>query len=242
MHTFKFWHSLHISSKQIIIAALLLIAFKHSYAQEQGYNMMEHDDKKLYFGITMALNNAQYKIFHANPFIQDDSALVATPKWNPGFQVGIMGNLKLNNHFGIRLIPQFALVYKEMTYDFTKTQDTSLILESIMLQSPVLLKFNSDRINNFRFYSIAGLKLDYDFNSNVNSRRTDEALRIKPLDLGYELGVGFEFYYPNFIFSPEIKVSNGYSNLQKRQPEILTSKVIETINSKMIILSFTIGG
>jgi hypothetical protein len=242
MHTSKFWHSLHISSKQIAFVILFSCCAMKSMAQEQGFNMIEHDDKKLYFGIIMAINNAQYKIFHSNAFLADDSALVATPTWNPGFQVGIMSNLKLNNHFGLRLIPQFALVYKQMDYNFTKSNDTSLILESIMLQAPLLLKFNSDRINNFRFYTIAGLKFDYDFNSNVNSRRTDEALRIKPLDLGYELGVGFEFYYPNFIFSPEIKISNGYSNLQKSQPEILTSKVIETLNSKMIILSFTIGG
>jgi hypothetical protein len=242
MHTSKLWHSLHISSKQIILLVLFAIASSKCIAQREGYNMMEHDDKKLYFGITMALNNAQYKIFHSNAFLQDDSVLVATPNWNPGFQVGIMSNFRINKHFGLRLIPQFALVYKEMKYKFTDLPDTTLLLESIMLQSPLLLKFNSDRISNFRFYSVAGLKFDYDFNSNINSRRTDEALRIKPLDIGYELGVGFEFYYPNFIFSPEIKVSNGYSNIQKNQPGILTSKAIETLNSKMIILSFTIGG
>ncbi len=242
MHPIKFRNSIHISIHKVVLVLLLSFCALQSNAQDEGYNMMEHDDKKLYFGITMAINNAQYRIFHAQPFLADDSALVATPAWNPGFQVGIMSNLKLTKHFGLRLIPQFALVYKQMDYTLPKTSDTTLVLESIMLQSPLLLKFNSDRINNFRFYSIAGLKLDYDFNSNVNSRRTDEALRIKPLDVGFELGFGFEFYYPNFIFSPEIKISNGYSNLQKPQPGIITSKILETLNSRMIILSFTIGG
>lgn len=242
MHTSKFWHSIHISMQQIKLLLALCLCTSKIFAQEQGFNMLEHDDKKLYFGITIGTNRAQYKILHTPNFISNDSVLVATPRWNPGFQVGIMANYKLNSHFSLRLVPQFALVYKEMRYDFSTLKDTVITLESIMLQSPLLLKFNSDRINNFRFYTISGLKFDYDFNSNLNSRRTDEALRIKPLDLGYELGVGFEFYYPNFIFSPEIKISNGFSNLQKAQADIITSKPIETLNSKMIVFSVTIGG
>jgi hypothetical protein len=58
--------------------------------------MLEDDDRLYYFGITAGFNNSQYRIFHSDNFIQNDSIMEVTPKWSAGFQVGINSNLKLN--------------------------------------------------------------------------------------------------------------------------------------------------
>jgi hypothetical protein len=107
---------------------------------------------------------------------------------------------------------------------------------------PIEFKFKSDRQTNFRFYVCAGGKIDYDFNANSRSKRLDEPLKVKPLDYGYNLGLGFEFYYPNFIFAPEIKVSNGLGNSLSNNSDEITNKALNRITTRMILLSIHIQG
>jgi Outer membrane protein beta-barrel domain len=243
MYTIKFRNRLHLSSFKIVLLFCLLSCISiNTFAQSEGFNMLEDDDRQYYFGITAGFNNSQYRIFHSTSFIQSDTIKEVTPKWNAGFQVGINGNLRLNSHISLRLTPQFVLTQKTIDYKQTYKRDTTLVIESIMMHLPLSIKFNSDRIGNFRFYTFTGAKFDYDFNSNTRSRRNDEVLKVKPIDFGYDIGVGFDFYYPNFIFSPEIKVSNGFGNIQKKDANISTSNVLDVINTRMIFFSFTIGG
>jgi Outer membrane protein beta-barrel domain len=240
MYTTQFWHRLYISSYKVVV--IIFCIFCSKLVSAQGYNMMEDDDRLYYFGITAGFNNSQYRIFHSNQFIQSDTIQQVTPKWNAGFQVGINSNLRLSNHLALRLTPQFVLTQKSIFYKQTYKRDTTIVIESIMLHLPLSLKLSSDRIGNMRFYTFTGARMDYDFNSNTRSRRNDEVLKVKPLDLGYDLGLGFDFYYPNFIFSPEIKISNGFGNIQKKDGSIPTSNVLDVINTRMIFFSFTIGG
>jgi hypothetical protein len=94
--------------------------------------MLEDDDRLYYFGITAGFNNSQYRIFHSDNFIQNDSIMEVTPKWSAGFQVGINSNLKLTNHLAARLTPQFVLTQKNIFYNLTYKPDTTIIIESII--------------------------------------------------------------------------------------------------------------
>jgi hypothetical protein len=243
MYTPNVWHSHYISMhKVIVILIFCTTSFINAFAQREGFNMLEEETRPYYFGISAGLNNSQYRLFHSKQFIATDSILEVTPQWNAGFQVGINAHYRINSHLALRLNPQFILNQKTLFYNNNYKKDTTLVIESIMLHLPFSFKLSSDRIGNFRFYTIAGPRLDYDFNSNTRSRRNDEVLKIKPLDFGYDIGVGFDIYYPNFIFSPEVKISNGLSNLQKKEDAVPTSKVIDRINTRMIFFGFTIGG
>jgi Outer membrane protein beta-barrel domain len=243
MYNTQFWHSQYLQSRKIILFFLIfIVAQKNVFAQEDGINMLDHDQKPFYFGITAGINNCGYKTFNSDFFKTSDTVLVATPKWSQGFQVGIMGTFRITNHTAFRVVPMFVLTQKNIDYKFKTQRDTTIVIESIITHLPVSLKFASDRIGNFKFYTVAGLKLDYDFNSNTRSRRNDDVLKIKAVDYGYEIGLGFEFFYPNYIFTPEIKLSNGFNNLQKKDEDILTSKVFDRINSRMLFIGFTIGG
>jgi hypothetical protein len=107
---------------------------------------------------------------------------------------------------------------------------------------PLQLKFKSDRIHNFRFYALTGGKLDIDLAANARSRRRDEFIKVKPFDVGYEIGVGFEFYNPNFIFSPELKLSQGLMNQQFKDPNIPLSNAIDFISTRMVVISIHLEG
>jgi hypothetical protein len=107
---------------------------------------------------------------------------------------------------------------------------------------PLQLKFKSDRINNFRFYALVGGKLDYDLASNARSRRTDEFLKVNPVDYGYEVGVGFEFFNDSFIFSPEIKLSQGLTNQLYVDRSLPLTNAIQSLLSRMIVISIHLEG
>ena len=110
-------------------------------------------------------------------------------------------------------------------------------LPSTLVSFPVQIKFNSDRIGNFRTYLLAGLKYDYDLSSNSAARNVDDIIKLKANDIGFELGLGFNFYLPFVTVSPEIKISNGLKNIHQLDPALKYSNVLDQILSRMVVFS-----
>jgi hypothetical protein len=215
-------------------------------AQRRPQNMPEHDDKAYYFGITFGLNFSTYRIHFNESFTQTDTFKSILSKFNPGFNLGLMGNLRLNKRFDLRTVPSLSFAEKNLGLVMqSSTGDDSASernIESIYLHVPLQVKFKSDRIINFRFYAMGGVKFDFDLAANARSKRPDEFLKVKPFDMGYEIGVGFEFYYPNFIFSPEIKLSQGLLDQLYRDKKIPLTNAIDGLNTRMIVISLHLEG
>jgi hypothetical protein len=208
--------------------------------------MAEHDDKAYYFGITFGLNYSSYRLRYTESFTEQDTFKIIESRFGPGFNLGLMGNLRLSKFIDLRFVPSLAFAEKRLKVNTRSVVGTDSIynrsIESIYMHMPLQLKFKSDRIGNFRFYGLAGGKFDIDLAANARSRRRDEFLKVRPFDAGYEIGVGFEFYYPNFIFSPEIKLSQGLMNQQYKDSRIPLSNAIEQINTRMIVISIHLEG
>ena len=115
-------------------------------------------------------------------------------------------------------------------------------VESILLGFPVHLKFRSDRIDNFRVYIFGGAKLEYDLASNSSARKADDLVKLKKMDYGVEAGIGFNFYFPVFILSPEIKISNGIINTHSRDVNLKFSNTIDQLRSRMVLFSLIFEG
>jgi hypothetical protein len=104
------------------------------------------------------------------------------------------------------------------------------------------VKFLSDRIDNFRVYMLGGVNYQYDLASNATSRKADDLVKLKPYDFSIEAGIGFQFFFPVFILSPEIKISNGIMNSHSRDPNLIYSSSIDKLRSRMIIFSLIFEG
>ncbi len=89
---------------------------------------------------------------------------------------------------------------------------------------------------------LGGIKGDVDLASNARARKAEELVKINKYDYGFEAGLGFNFYFPSFIFSPEIKISNGLSNLHSRDESLKYSSALDRILSRMIIFSIHLEG
>ncbi len=234
--------------RYLLIAFLFLFA-RPAFAQRPLLNMAEHDNKPYYFGITFGLNFSVYQINYTKAFATTDTFKRIQPHWQPGFNIGLIGNLKLSNFIDLRFVPSIAFAEKNIAYEYglgSNGNPTDSLLkkniESIYMHLPLQLKLKSDRIKNFRFYALVGGKLDFDMAANARSKRTDEFLKVSPVDYGYEIGVGFEFFNPNFIFSPEIKLSQGLKNQLFIDHKLPLTNAIETLFTRMIVISIHLEG
>jgi hypothetical protein len=241
MQTLIARHLFRLLRRQIILAACLACC---GQAMAQGFGFIGNYEKRsYYFGITLAYNNTFFKLQHTPQFLQDDSILVAEPMNSSGFNLGLLGNFTLNDRFDLRLNPNLVFAEKNLHYVFKPDSAyADKKVESILLSIPLQVKFKSDRIGNFRMYLLAGVKYDYDLAANVHSRKEDDLIQLDPSDLGYEAGFGFEFYLPYFIFSPEIKISNGSRDIHLRRPGNAYSDVIGQLLSRMVVISIHLEG
>lgn len=229
--------------RYLIILLCFLLTGSELHAQRQRLmNMTDHDDKRYYFGLTFGANVSQYRLKLEQNFVNSDSFRRITPIWSPGFNLGLMANMRLSNFIDVRLVPSLSFAEKKLKFNMSPDTTSTRSVESIYLHIPLQLKFKSNRLNNFRFYGMLGGKFDYDMSSNARSRRADEWLKVSPIDLGYEIGFGFEFYNPNFIFSPEIKLSQGLMNQLYKSPDIPLSNAINSLNARSIVISIHLEG
>ena len=228
----------------IILISILFLFSNSAKAQRPMLNMSDHDDKHYYFGITFGLNFSVYHITYTQSFANTDTFKRIQPHWQPGFNLGLIGNLRLSNFIDVRFVPSLAFAEKNIAYEYGIPSDSSVNknIESIYMHLPIQLKFKSDRIKNFRFYGLAGGKFDYDMAANARSKRPDEFLKVSPVDLGFELGVGFEFFNPNFIFSPEIKLSQGLTNQLFQDHGLQLTNAIQGLYTRMIVISIHLEG
>lgn len=87
---------------------------------------------------------------------------------------------------------------------------------------------------------MTGIKGEYDLASNAGARKAENLIKLNRFDYGVEAGVGFHFYFPVFVLTPEVKIGWGLGNLHNRDPYLKYSKVIDKINSRIISFSLTV--
>ena len=230
------------------VAAVLLVISLSATGQEE-LNLPNHDDKKFFIGIGIMYNSSRFQLTHHPNFLQNDSILSVNPLSSGGIGLAGMNNFVISPRFSVRAILSFMLSSKNLEYRL-KYPDASLDetpvvtkrVETIACGLPVHLKFRSDRINNFRVYVFGGGKFEFDLASNAKAKKADDLIKLKPYTFGVEAGLGFNFYFPVFILSPEIKISNGLNNLHSRDTNLKFSNVIDKLSSRMIVFSLIFEG
>ena len=229
------------------LAIGLLLVSVISSAQGREMNLFDHDAKPYYFGITLGVNLARFHTELHPRFLEDDSVFIAEPLNSGGFTLGLSATGRISDRFQVRLNPQLMFIERNIFYklkypDIDGMTDVTKKVDSVIMTFPIQIKFQSDRINNFRVYMMAGIHGDIDMASNARAKRAEELVKIEKYDWGPEIGIGFNIFFPSFIFSPEIKISNGVSNIHSRDPNLKFSSVFDKIQSRMIVFSIHLEG
>ena len=230
------------------VMSLLLVAVVFTSEPVMGQinryemNRADQDAKPYYFGMSLGINMARFQTSLHPSFLQGDSVFVAEPVNSGGITLGFQATARLSNRFAVRFNPQLMFVERNIFYslkypDIDGEKEVTKKVESIIASFPFQLKFQSDRIGNFRVYTLLGVKADIDMASNARKKKAEDLVKIEKYDFGPEFGMGFNFYFPSFIFSPEIKISNGLSNLHQLDPALKYSNTLHKILSRMVVFS-----
>lgn len=233
----------YLLRRKIILIGIFVFCNLISNAQLFNYNQEEHDDRPYHFGINLGMNKSHFSFTHHPRFLQYDSIMSVESVNSTGINLAWLVNLRLGSHFDLRLHPlDLTFSEKEFLYveNYSSEKNVSKKVQSITLSFPVHIKFSSDRIKNFKVYTIAGGKFDYDLSSNAKAQKAEDLIKLNRTNLSVEVGLGFHIYFPYFVLSPEIKISNGITNLHSRDPDLRYSNVVDKIYSKMITFSITV--
>ena len=130
--------------------------------------------------------------------------------------------------------------------EFTPTESRALqrtrTIEQVLVQLPFHIRYKSAPFNDVRLFVVAGVKFDFDVANENRTRQANELLKIATSDFSGEVGVGIQMFFPYFIFSPEIKISQGLGNSLIQDPSLLEASVLERVLSRTFTLSFHFEG
>ncbi|HPE96342.1 MAG: PorT family protein [Chitinophagales bacterium] len=228
--------------RKIICILLLLLPFM---AKAQ-FHVKEYEDRfarrPYHFGIGLSYNSSYFKIRYDQSFINNDTLLTASALSGPGFNVSIVSNLRLTKHLDLRFIPGLAFAEKVIQYDQVQDAATSQRIESIYFNFPLSVKFKSDSYKDMKVYVLGGTTYSFDLASNAKARNAEDIVKIGTHDVSLDYGFGFEFYFPYFIFAPEIKICNGLNNVHVRDPLLIYSSSLDKLYARTILFTIHLEG
>ena len=172
----------------------------------QFTNLPNFDEKNLKFGYFIGTNTYDYKVIY-----KENPRYPLTVERGTGLNVGLIGEIKIRKNLNLSFEPGLysnntKLVFNERL-EFTSYNDTLWNIKSNNIHLPVLLKYSSNRLNNFRPYLKAG------FSTSINLGKIEgsfenysmENFNLKKIGFYYELAFGIDFYLRYFKFSPHLE-------------------------------------
>lgn len=233
----------HLLRKQALILLTVLLSYA---AKAQGPKILhreEMDGKPYYFGLSLGYASATVVATKSELFYASDSILVAEPVQSPGYSLRLLATARISNRWELRANPGLVLGINR-SFEYTlgskqpyEEQTMKKVVQSNLATIPVHMKFNSDRIGNFKVYMLGGIKYDIDLSSNEGASNADDLIKFKRTDFGVELGLGFNFYLPFVTVSPELKFSNGLTDIHARDENLKYSNVMDKLNSRMFFFT-----
>ena len=242
-------HGLHRPSPLrqflIFLTALLagVVAVLAQAPQRGNYNYREHQNKDYYFGITVGYNTSSYRLFYSDRFVAEDDVLGTRVNREPGLDLKIVSNLKVGEYVDVRFLPGLAFAGRSIDYNVaSEAEPVQRKVSSVFVEFPVQVRYKSEPWKDIRMFVLGGVKYSYDVASDSKTRDAEDLVKFSPSDFQLEVGAGMQFYFPYFIFSPEVKFSHGLGNVLIFDEALNRSNVLDKVLSRALTLSLHFEG
>jgi hypothetical protein len=243
MRTTHFWNKLGLHGTKVIAVLLILVAAHQAEAQQKKTrwvkrNNPNYDEKKLTYGFLIGLHSSAYQIKYSDRFVTQefDTLFAVEPKWSPGFALGFIMNYKVADLLDLRLTPTVAFYEHRLLYRYTDNEvNREHLVETTMVELPLLLKFKSERRDNLRMYMIGGVKPAIEASGKKKLENTTSTLEVTGGNLSLDVGFGLDIYYPLFKFSPELRFSRGMQNILDNTTNIY-GQPLQRVNTNTVTL------
>lgn len=241
-----------MTRKHTLLLLLLVWSISLFAQQRKVENKPYIDLRPFHFGVLVGSHLQDIEFLNVGPQIitledgTTEQRIITCDqdRWDPGFNVGVLGEFRLNTNFQLRVAP--AMYFGTRHFTLKNLNDERRVEEHQDLKTAYIstafdLIFAGPRFNNHRPYLMAGV------NPMLNlSGKDNDYIRLKRSDLFLEAGIGCDFYLPFFKLRPELKFLFSLGNsLDTTHPDRLRdpnmkvyAKSVKESHTKMIVLSF----
>ena len=234
--------------KKVALLFTLIIFSQFANAQlfskEKIRNLENEDKKRLSWGYYLGFNSLDFNF----DYNQDRPDILVEK--GTGFNVGLIGNLRIMEYIDLRLEPGLTISNRNLTYDesyfdgieYTES-DLTREVKSTYIYFPLLVKFSSKRLNNFKPFVVGGISTAINLSSNEKNPDANSSgqFRTKTNMLFYEVGVGIDFYLAFFKFTPSIRGVFAINDelIPDNDPNSPWTGNITTMKTRGIFINFT---
>lgn len=243
-------------SRLFSLISLLAVAMCSRAQGNAVQNRPYTDLRPFHFGVVIGTHFQDIEFNNVGPqmIVGEDGSQVEKvvtcdqDRWDLGFNVGVLGELRLGTYFAFRFAPTMYFGNRHLIFhnhtdrlengeSIVQTQD----MKTVYVGVPLDLQFCAPRLDNARPYVMAGL------NPMINLSGGDsDYVKLKRYDAFFEIGLGCDVYLPFFKLRPELKFCYSLINsLDTKHPDRLRdenmkmyAKAVDSARSKMIVLSF----
>ncbi len=212
------------------------------FSRERIANLENFDQKFLTWGYFLGFNSYDFKIDMKQQYADDNTDILV--KTSTGFNVGLVGDMRLNEYMNLRLEPGIYFTQRDLTFPgFEEQKDYLREVKSTYIHVPLLLKVSTKRLNNFKPFIIGGISTSFNLSSeekNPDDNRQGKFRMTKSTNY-YELGFGIDFYLYFFKFTPSIRGVFAMSNelIPDNDPNSPWTGNIDQLSTRGVFINFT---
>lgn len=207
------------------------------FGKDPLINKENFDKQRVHWGYYLGFNSLDFKFDYLS--VSKDIEVQSTA----GFNVGLIGNLRLTDYIDFRFEPGLFITQRNLTYpEIEDSVDRLREVKSTYITFPFLLKLSSKRTGNIKPYLIGGLSTALNLGSNQNSPNdnSDRTFRMTKWTSFYEVGFGIDVYFEYFKFSPSIRgvFSTKDELIRDNDPNSPWTSNIGSMQTRGIFLNF----
>jgi hypothetical protein len=234
--------------KFFAIAVLSIVSYQANaqgmFGKNPYKNQQDWDQQRVHYGYFLGFNSYNFKYNYEKSFYDKYGSNQILVTSSTGFNVGLVGNLRLMEYLDLRFEPGLyytkrTLFYPHVTNQYQQSKDVN----STYIHMPLLLKFSALRTGNIRPYLVAGLSESLNLGSRQDSKEDnyEGTFRMKKWTANYELGFGIDLYFEHFKFSPSIRGVFGLQDelVRDYNPNSQFTGNIESMNTRGVFVNFT---
>lgn len=235
-----------------LLLIILFLTFSFSanaqlFSKERIKNIENFDKQFLTWGYFLGFNSYDFNFDYYEDLkdIQVEKTI--------GFNVGLIGDMRINEFVNIRLEPGLYVTKRNLYFDpsffdnieFADLNDSDLLREvnSTYIHIPLLVKLSTKRVNNFKPFIVGGISTALNLSSNENNPddNYNGEFRTKKNMFFYELGFGIDFYLYWFKFTPSIRGVFAINDelVRDDDPNSPWTGNVATMKSRGIFVNFT---
>lgn len=216
--------------KLFIISAISIANFSDAQlfrTKDRMDNLEGFDDQKFSWGFYLGGNNFGYKLVLDPTYGMENQRNLVQAKSTYSFGAGLIGKMRLNDNFDLRLEPGLQFVQRDLVFDtqsndqyaggttsnppFTTRpltdEDKLRTVKATYIDIPLMLEFHGDRWYNSRPYVATGVNWMMNLQSNSASEEDNQQgmFRSTSSNFAWSAEIGIQFYFSRFKLTPAVR-------------------------------------